>query len=276
MLGFGKLLMHNDDNKPKATERCPAMSTLFCYQRCVYTTQMHDTSSFNTVAHLRKILQRTQEDFAVLAGVSRNAVASLESGRLKLSARLANKISEQTNVNPHWLLAADPSAPMVNCDNQPWRQEDFEAAQKDLQERDLALQLYDREMAMEVGTAYSFLQRALQAASKKNVFAVSQFRHRLEHFVRSEIHRFGELRDEIYRELREWNERYVRTGRCHPKSFLFPRDPASFEQGRREFDAAGKWFKEWEKQIGPPKPRTSWQDGIKQLKTGKKRVNSKL
>ena len=113
---------------------------------------------------------------------------------------------------------------------------------------------------MEVCTAYIFLQRALQAASKRN--AVPQFRHRLEHFIRSEIHQFGELRDEVYRELREWSERYVGTGRCYPKSFLFPRDAASFKQGRRDFDAAGKWLKEWEKQVGPPKPRTSWQDGI--------------
>jgi hypothetical protein len=37
---------------------------------------------------------------------------------------------------------------------------------------------------------------------------------------------------------------------------------------RREFAAAVEWLKEWEKQIGPPKPRTSWQDGIKQLKNG--------
>jgi transcriptional regulator with XRE-family HTH domain len=229
---------------------------------------MQDTSSFNTVAHLRKILQRTQEDFAVLAGVSRNAVASLESGRLKLSARLANKISEQTNVNPHWLLTADPSAPMVNCDNQPWRQEDFEAAQKDLQERDLAVELLEREMATEVCTAYIFLQRALQAASKRNAFAVSQFRHRLEDFIRSEIHQFRELRDEVYAELRNWNERYVGTGRSYPKSLLFPRDTADFEKGRQEFKAAIEWRKEWEKQIGPPKLRTSLAGRYKAAKNG--------
>jgi hypothetical protein len=64
---------------------------------------------------------------------------------------------------------------MVNCDNQFWRREDFETAQKDLQERDLAVALSEREMAMEVCTAYNFLQRALQAASKRNAFAVSQF-----------------------------------------------------------------------------------------------------
>jgi len=164
---------------------------------------------------------------------------------------------------------------MVNCDDQPWRQEDFEAAQKDLQERDLAVELYEREMAMEVCMAYNFLQRALEAASKRNAFAVSQFRDRLTRFIRSEIHEFRELREEVYAELRNWNERYVGTGWCYSKGLLFPRTTADFEKSRREFDAAGKWVKAWEKQIGPPKPRASWQDGIKQLKTGKKRVNSK-
>jgi transcriptional regulator with XRE-family HTH domain len=66
---------------------------------------------------IEKFFKKTQEDFALLPGVSRNAVASLESGRSRLSARLANKISEQTGVNPLWLMANDPSVPMVNRDN---------------------------------------------------------------------------------------------------------------------------------------------------------------
>ena len=236
---------------------------------------MQDTSTFNTVAHLRKILEKTQEDFALLAQISRNAVASLESNRLKLSAQLANKISEQTNVNPHWLLAADASAPMVNCDNQPWRQEDFEVAQKDLRERDLAVELLEREMAMEVCTAYIFLQRVLQAASKKNAFAVSQFRHRLEHFIRSEIHQFGELRDEVYRELREWNERYVGTGRSFPKTLLFPRDEKVLEQGRQEFEAAIEWLKEWEKGTktkSPDPKRDARKSATSRLRKGRKAI----
>ena len=55
--------------------------------------------------------------------------------------------------------------------------------------------------------AYDMLCRTLDAARAKDTLAVSDFRKRLEHYVRSEIHRFPELRDEVYQEIRCWGER---------------------------------------------------------------------
>jgi DNA-binding XRE family transcriptional regulator len=213
---------------------------------------MNDKTTFNSVQHLRKILQKTQEEFAVLAGVSRDTIASIETSRLRLSSTLANRISKETGVAIVWLTANDSSLAMVNFNGRPYAYSDFRTAQDKRLE---PLKSYRDEPEMEICVAYILLRRALQAAKKRN--EVPQFRHRLERIIRSEIHQFGELRDEIYSELREWNERYVGTGRTFPKSLLFPRDAASFEQGRQEFEQAVKWVADWEKQIPPrrPKPR---------------------
>ena len=108
----------------------------------------------------------------------------------------------------------------------------------------------------EICVAYTILRRVLKAARKRN--QAPQLTKRIEHFIRSEISRYSELQKEIYSELREWNERYVGTGRTYPKSLLFPRHEKSLQQGRQEFEIALEWFKRWERQIkSPRKPRNT-------------------
>jgi transcriptional regulator with XRE-family HTH domain len=213
---------------------------------------MQDNSTFNTVQHLRKILGKTQEDFALLVGVSRNAIALIETGRLGLSSKLAERISRETGVAVLWLTANDPSFPMVDFNGQLYRAERFSEAQEIARSRDLRpLALHRDEPEMEICVAAGLLVHLLEAARQKN--QVSQLQKRLERFVQSELAHFPELRDEVYQELREWNERYVGTGRTFPKTFLFPRDPALFERLRQLLERAPEWIAEWEKQVPPRK-----------------------
>ena len=222
-----------------------------------YTMQTHDKSTFNSVAHLRKILQKTQQDFAGMAGVSRNAIALIEIGRLNLSAQLADKISQETGVSVLWLKANDPSLPMTNFEERPYAASDFDTAQRFNRDKDLKpLARYRDLPEHEICVAYTILRRVLKAARKRN--QVPQFTKRLEYFIRNEISCYSELQEEIYSELRAWNERYVGTGRTNPKSFLFPRNEESFEQGHQEFETARDWFNKWEKEIkSPQKPRST-------------------
>jgi hypothetical protein len=72
-----------------------------------------------------------------------------------------------------------------------------------------------------MAAAYDLLCRTLDAARAKDTLAVSDFRKRLEHYVRSEINRFPELRDEVYQEIRRWGEKNVATGKSIPRTFCF-------------------------------------------------------
>ena len=231
---------------------------------------MQDNSTFNSVRHLRKILQKTQEDFALQMDVSRNAIALIETGRLGLSSKLAERISQETGVAVIWLMASDPAFSMVNFNGHPYRAEDSLTAQKMLHDRDLKpLAIYRDEPEMEVCVAAAWLVHILEAARQRN--QIPQLRKRLERFIQSEFAHYPELRDEVYRELREWNERYVGTGRCYPKTFLFPRDPALFERLRQLLERAPEWMAEWEKQILPPKPKKATKRPQKPRSTHAKR-----
>ena len=63
-----------------------------------------DSPPANNIARLRRTLGKTQGDFADLLGVSRNTITSVETGRLKLSDKLARRISEETGASSTWLL----------------------------------------------------------------------------------------------------------------------------------------------------------------------------
>lgn len=49
----------------------------------------------------------SQDEFSKKLGISRSHVASLESGRKKLTERLLNDISREYNVNKQWLISGD-------------------------------------------------------------------------------------------------------------------------------------------------------------------------
>lgn len=71
---------------------------------------------------LRDVILISQPDFAELVGVSASTIQSIElnNGRLKLSAKLAERISRETAVNVDWLLENDPKAPPVANNGEPY------------------------------------------------------------------------------------------------------------------------------------------------------------
>jgi transcriptional regulator with XRE-family HTH domain len=145
-------------------------------------------------------------DFALLAGVSRNAIALIETGRLGLSSKLAERISQETGVAVLWLTTNDPSFPMVDFNGQPYRAARFSEAQEITRSKDLKpLALYRDEPEMEICVAAGLLVYILEAARQRN--QVPQFQKRLGDFIQYELAKFPELRDEVYQEIREWNER---------------------------------------------------------------------
>lgn len=115
----------------------------------------------------------------------------------------------------------------INHEGQPYTLKDFEF----VQDEDLkSLRFYRVEPEMEIGVAADLLCRCLKAAYvRDDVKAVSDFRKRLEWYVRSEISRFAGLRDEVYQEIRQWGEENVGEGKSYPKTFLFPRNVEPFK-----------------------------------------------
>lgn len=78
------------------------------------------------VAVLRASLEMNVEEFGELIGKSIPTIRSLESGKLKLSERLAAEIAIQTGVDPRWLLAGDPKTPIRDIAGGQWRRGIYE------------------------------------------------------------------------------------------------------------------------------------------------------
>jgi DNA-binding XRE family transcriptional regulator len=193
---------------------------------------------FSSLRHLRLFLGKSQKEFAnEIAGCSKFTIESLESNplRLKLSTRLAFKISESTGCDVNWLLSNSENLPMTNANGRDYSLQDWE----DARDADLeSLKFYRVEPEMEIGVAADLLHRVLDAARKRDIKALSDFQKRLEHYVRSEISRFRDLQDEVYQEIRQWGERNVATGKSYPKNFLFPRSLEPFKRGKKRADKA--------------------------------------
>jgi transcriptional regulator with XRE-family HTH domain len=195
----------------------------------------------HTLRQLREALGKDQRQMASLAGCTRHTIESVEQHRLKLSPRLAYKISEATGVDYAWLLANDSSLPMVNRVGEPYALDDFEFAQ----DSDLPpLQFHWISPEMEVGVAYDMLMQALAAARRRN--AVPQFQKRLADFLRREVGHFREIEDAVYGGHR-------RDG----KGILFPRSVEPFKRGRVRFREAIAAISAREKTLQADRPKVS-------------------
>ena len=193
---------------------------------------------FSSLRHLRLFLGKTQKEFAnEIAGCSKFTIESVEtnSSRLKLSTSLGFKISEATGCDYGWLMSNEENLPMISHSGRDYTLADFENARDaDLE----SLKFYRVEPEMDILVAADILHRVLEAARKRDVKAVSDFQKRLEHYVRSEISRFRDLQDEVYREIRKWGEENIGTGKSYPKNFLFPRSTEPFKRGKKRADKA--------------------------------------
>jgi DNA-binding XRE family transcriptional regulator len=81
------------------------------------------------LAVLRKQLGMGQKEMAKKLGCSWRAIQSIELGTLKLSAKMANKICDETGVHFHWLMTGDPKAPILDERGLPWSKEVYFDAQ---------------------------------------------------------------------------------------------------------------------------------------------------
>ena len=80
---------------------------------------------------LRKLLGRTQAEFAVLVGASKDAVVSWENGRNPLSATFARRIALATGVDESSLLrGSEPLLARHPFPRRPYTEEDFQRHRK--------------------------------------------------------------------------------------------------------------------------------------------------
>ena len=74
-------------------------------------SQMRTASKNKTIRKLRKICRLTQAELAEKVGCARLTIQGLETGRLGLTEKMAEKISTHSGVSQSWLLANDPARP---------------------------------------------------------------------------------------------------------------------------------------------------------------------
>jgi DNA-binding XRE family transcriptional regulator len=78
---------------------------------CIFVSMKIEKAK-NTMALLRITLELRQKQMADLLGVTIGTIQSIETNRLTLSKKLAERAGFETGVNPQWLLANDISKPI--------------------------------------------------------------------------------------------------------------------------------------------------------------------
>jgi DNA-binding XRE family transcriptional regulator len=84
---------------------------------------------YHCLTTIRGICKLNQDDMAKILGVAKITIARIESGSLKLSEKLANKIQEEFDVSAAWLLANDDLAPILTERDTIWGSDHFEFTQ---------------------------------------------------------------------------------------------------------------------------------------------------
>jgi len=74
----------------------------------------------NPIRALRRICGLTQAELADLLGCARLSIHAIESGRLKLSRKMAERIALHSGVSQHWLLDPKRKLPPF-CEREPQR-----------------------------------------------------------------------------------------------------------------------------------------------------------
>jgi DNA-binding XRE family transcriptional regulator len=78
------------------------------------------------LAFLRKLLGLTQAEMASLVGCATVTIKAVELGKLKLSFKLAERISAKTGIHIHWLQNNDLKAPLTDDRGSPYSIDTFE------------------------------------------------------------------------------------------------------------------------------------------------------
>src|SRR5687767_9784454 len=77
------------------------------------------------LAILRTKLGLGQREFGEKVGRHWRTIQSIELGKLPLSAKLAERICDETSVNFQWLMNGDPAAPIIDERGLPWSRNAF-------------------------------------------------------------------------------------------------------------------------------------------------------
>jgi transcriptional regulator with XRE-family HTH domain len=193
------------------------------------------------IRQLRSTIKKTQREFAAIAACSPDTIESIELGRMKLSARLAARISRACGVDPDWLLN-DDEEPMRNEYGESWTLRDFE----ECQERDETLAFYLAEEEMEIAVAYGLLLRVYRES--RAIHAVPKFRDELERFVQKQVGQFPHLKTQVEKENATRDKRQQRV-----RSYLFPAGTEDFKRSREKLNAAISAFADWENRMASRK-----------------------
>jgi DNA-binding XRE family transcriptional regulator len=78
---------------------------------------------------IRGMCKLNQDEMAKILGVAKITVARIETGTLKLSEKLANRVEKEFGVSAGFLLANDHLAPIFTPDGTLWRPDHFEFIQ---------------------------------------------------------------------------------------------------------------------------------------------------
>jgi transcriptional regulator with XRE-family HTH domain len=129
----------------------------------------------HNVARLRAFLNKSekidQQEFAGKIGCSVHTLQSIESGRLKLSEKLAHSISRETDVDVAWLLKNNRKAPIVRFFDTPYTFEDYERAQASKAPEFMEMLSADYAVAF-----YAQLRAILSSAAKRGRADIALYR----------------------------------------------------------------------------------------------------
>ena len=90
---------------------------------------MRTSTRQTTSAVLRGLLGIKVPEMAALLKCSEDAIKSLETGRLKLSDYMAERMSQETGISLQWLIDGDAKAPPISVLGQPYTEKLFHLAQ---------------------------------------------------------------------------------------------------------------------------------------------------
>ena len=156
---------------------------------------------------------------------------------MKLSARLAARISKAVGISPTWLLD-DAQEKMRNEHGEPWTLKDFQ----ECQERDETPAFFLTEEEMQVSVAFGLLLRIYREA--RAVHAVPRFMHDLEDFIRGQVARFPHLKAQVEQEntARDKRQQFM-------KNYLSPVSLHVFQFARERLNEATAAFVDWESRM---------------------------
>jgi transcriptional regulator with XRE-family HTH domain len=178
----------------------------------------------SNLRQLRDVLALTQPQLASLAGCSQHLIHSIETGRARLSAKVANEISRRTGISDAW-LTGDLQAPMVALDGKPFTLETFQQRERDYHfSRGPHLQW----RKLQFGVGYDILDQMLDAAASEG--RVKELAEWFEAVVTKKLEDFPALDDTIRGNHRRARAAAMKTGKAIPLSRFTPFSPQPFKR----------------------------------------------